>query len=96
MNLQSQSIVGIGQLVIFPVGAFHQTVGSIIHEGQRRILAGFEDAVTVGIIGAGEDLNGGVLLAGLQLGSVIHTQAAPALFFSAGAVGSHHRAVEKR
>lgn len=40
--------------------------------------------------------DGGILLAGLQLGSVIHTQAAPALKNSAGAVGSHHRTVEER
>ena len=38
---QAQTVVGVGRGIALPVRAFHQTVGSIVHEGLRSLLAGF-------------------------------------------------------
>src|SRR5699024_10333081 len=53
INPQAQTVVGVGRLITLPVGTLHQTVGSIVHEGLRCLLAGFCSAVTTGIIGVG-------------------------------------------
>jgi len=43
----------LGRLVSHPVGTLHQTVGSIVHEGLRSLLAGFGDAVAPLVVGVG-------------------------------------------
>ena len=67
-------------------------IAAVVDDGAVLVLMLARRHLTVAVAVA---LDSGVILAGLQLGSVIHTQAAPALKSSAGAVGNHIGSLRK-